>query len=256
MLISDFDGVIVDGMEEYWWSARRAAAQLLPAGVPLPQAVPEAFRQLRPQVHHGWEMPLLAAVIAGHGQPLAAFHMDYAAALAASLQQLAWSEHQLTEALDAVRQQAIASDRQAWLALHRPYPWMLKALQRFDAAGVPWGVLTTKSAGFTTELLSSHQLHPQVIYGREDGPKPEVLQRLLAQASAHGPWRFLEDRRLTLEAVRALPALDAVHCLLVTWGYLRPGDDQDLPSGIKLLKPEVLDQPLAQWPAAAIVQAN
>ena len=190
MLISDFDGVIVDGMEEYWWSARRAAAQLLPAGVPLPQAVPEAFRQLRPQVHHGWEMPLLAAVIAGHGQPLAAFHMDYAAALAASLQQLAWSEPQLTEALDAVRQQAIASDRQAWLALHRPYPWMLKALQRFDAAGVPWGVLTTKSAGFTAELLSGPTLHTQLIYGREVGIKPEVLHRLLSPASAHRPWRL------------------------------------------------------------------
>ena len=72
MLISDFDGVIVDGMEEYWWSARRAAAQLLPAGVPLPQEVPEAFRQLRPQVHHGWEMPPLAAVIARDRAPPAA----------------------------------------------------------------------------------------------------------------------------------------------------------------------------------------
>ena len=84
----------------------------------------------------------------------------------------------------------------------------------------------------------------------------QFLQRLLAQAPASGPWRFLEDRRLTLEAVRALPALDAVHCLLVTWGYLRPGDAQNLPAGIKLLEPEVVDQPLAQWPAAAIVQAN
>ena len=256
MLISDFDGVIVDGMEEYWWSARRAAAQLLPAGAQLPEAVPEAFRRLRPQVHHGWEMPLLAAVIAGYGQPLAAFHADYASALAASLQQLAWPEAQLSEALDAVRQQAIASDRQAWLALHRPYPWMLKALQRLESDGLPWAVLTTKSAGFTAELLSSHQLHPQAIYGREDGPKPEVLQRLLAQDARGGRWRFLEDRRLTLEAVRAVPVLDAVHCLLVTWGYLRPGDERDLPAGIQLLEPERLDQPLAQWPEAAIVQAN
>ena len=169
---------------------------------------------------------------------------------------MAWPQAQLTEALDAVRQQAIASDRQPWLALHRPYPWMLKALQRLESEGLPWAVLTTKSAGFTAELLSSHQLHPQAIYGREDGPKPEVLQRLLAQDSRGGPWRFLEDRRLTLEAVRAVPALDAVHCLLVTWGYLRPGDAQDLPAGIQLLEPERLEQPLAQWPEAAIVQAN
>jgi phosphoglycolate phosphatase-like HAD superfamily hydrolase len=256
VLISDFDGVIVDGMAEYWWSARRAAAQLLPVGSQLPEAVPEAFQQLRPQVHHGWEMPLLAAVIAGYGQPLAAFQSDYAVALAASQQQLGWSQAQLSSALDAVRQQAIATDREAWLKLHRPYPWMLSCLQRLESEGVPWGVLTTKSASFTAELLRSHQLHPLVIYGREDGPKPEVLQRLLAQDASGGPWRFLEDRRLTLEAVRAVPALDGVHCLLATWGYLRPGDDQDLPSGIKLLEPEQLDNPLAQWPEAAIVQAN
>ena len=55
MLISDFDGVIVDGREEYWWSARRAAAELLPAGAQLPEAVPEAFRQLRPQVQRALE---------------------------------------------------------------------------------------------------------------------------------------------------------------------------------------------------------
>ena len=256
MLISDFDGVIVDGMEEYWWSASRAAAKLLPATAQLPEAVPEAFRQLRPQVHHGWEMPLLAAVIAGYGQPVAAFQSDYAAALAASQQQLGWLEAQLTEALDAVRQRAIASDRQAWLALHRPYPWMLKCLQRLEAEGLPWGVLTTKSAGFTAELLRSHQLHPQAIYGREDGPKPEVLQRLLTHDADSGPWHFLEDRRLTLEAVRVVPALNRVHCLLVSWGYLRPGDDRDLPAGIKLLEPEILSSPLAQWPEAAIVQAN
>ncbi|MEA5411583.1 HAD family hydrolase, partial [Synechococcus sp. BA-120 BA3] len=31
LLVFDFDGVLVDGMVEYWWSARRAALALLPA---------------------------------------------------------------------------------------------------------------------------------------------------------------------------------------------------------------------------------
>ena len=175
-----------------WRSTGGRPAALLPSCCrrrPAAEAVPEAFRRLRPQVHHGWEMPLLAAVIAGYGQPVAAF-TRYAAALAASQQQLGWLEAQLTDALDAVRQQAIASDRQAWLALHRPYPWMLKCLQRLEAEGLPWGVLTTKSAGFTAELLRSHQLHPQAIYGREDGPKPEVLQRF--DPRRPGPWHFLK----------------------------------------------------------------
>ncbi|MFN7819100.1 MAG: HAD family hydrolase, partial [Cyanobacteriota bacterium] len=28
LLVFDFDGVLVDGMAEYWWSARRAALRL------------------------------------------------------------------------------------------------------------------------------------------------------------------------------------------------------------------------------------
>ena len=65
-----------------------------------------------------------------------------------------------------------------------------------------------------------------------------------------------EGRPVEGQAVRAVPALNRVHCLLVSWGYLRPGDDRDLPAGIKLLEPEILSSPLAQWPEAAIVQAN
>ncbi|MEB3166827.1 MAG: HAD family hydrolase, partial [Cyanobacteriota bacterium] len=30
LLVFDFDGVLVDGMAEYWWSARRAALSLDP----------------------------------------------------------------------------------------------------------------------------------------------------------------------------------------------------------------------------------
>ncbi len=246
MLISDFDGVIVDGMQEYWWSARRVALSLLPDGVLLPEALPDQFRQLRPRVLHGWEMGVLAAAIAGWGAPASAFAVDYSEALASSLERLAWSPEQLTSTLDAVRQGAIVDDRSAWLALHRPYPWMLAALQRLDAAGEPWRVLTTKSAGFTAELLGSHGLRPQQIHGREDGPKTEVLLRLRAQ----GIWRdrvlFLEDRRLTLEAVLATPGLETVDCRLVSWGYLLPEDGRGLPAGLSLLTPEQLEQSLPQ----------
>ena len=246
MLISDFDGVIVDGMSEYWWSARRVALSLLPDTAALPEALPDQFRQLRPRVLHGWEMGVLAAAIAGWGAPASAFAVDYGEALATSLDRLAWSPEQLTGTLDAVRQGAIANDRSAWLALHRPYPWMLAELQRLDAAGEPWRVLTTKSAGFTGELLASHGLRPQRIHGREDGPKTEVLLRLRAE----GVWRnralFLEDRRLTLEDVLATSGLETVDCRLVSWGYLLPEDLSGLPPGLALLTPEQLEQPFPQ----------
>ncbi|MFM9071980.1 MAG: hypothetical protein ACKOOC_00990, partial [Cyanobium sp.] len=67
LLVFDFDGVIVDGMEEYWWSARRAALELARQGgshgpaLSLPEERPPAFGLLRPLIHKGWEMVLVAA---------------------------------------------------------------------------------------------------------------------------------------------------------------------------------------------------
>ena len=50
----------MDGMPEYWWSARAAALQLAPELV-LPEQAPAGFTSLRPLIHKGWEMVLMAA---------------------------------------------------------------------------------------------------------------------------------------------------------------------------------------------------
>ena len=95
LLIFDFDGVIVDGMNEYWWSARRACLQLNPA-VDLPESTPPQFRQLRPWIHHGWEMVLSAALISEQRGPLEqlgvqAFVHDYTAQCTAALERFGWT---------------------------------------------------------------------------------------------------------------------------------------------------------------------
>ena len=71
LLVFDFDGVIVDGMAEYWLSAWHACLRLeaAPEGS-TPDQVPDAFRQLRPWVHHGWEMVLLAAELPVLNRPV------------------------------------------------------------------------------------------------------------------------------------------------------------------------------------------
>ena len=73
----------------------------------------------------------------------------------------------------------------------------------------------------------------------------------LSTAATRGPrplW-FIEDRRPTLELVRATPGLEAVRCHLVSWGYLAPGDRQGLEgAGIHWLEPETFQAPLARWP--------
>ncbi len=252
MLITDFDGVVIDGMAEYWWAARSCALRLLPSLASLPEKLPPLFATLRPRVLAGWEMPVLAALVGGKALPEVSFHQNYGAALQGSLALLGWKQAELTQLLDQVRQEAIASDRQRWLARHQVFPWMQERLCRFQQDGVPWQVLTTKSAQFTEELLMAHGLEPVAVHGREAGPKPVVLAGLLAErASGRAnqiPWRFLEDRRLTLEEVLRTPGLEDLSCLLVSWGYLLPNDKENLPKRIALLNRETLGLPLDDWP--------
>ena len=73
---------------------------------------------------------------------------------------------------------------------------------------------------------------------------PQKLLRLRQR-----PLWFLEDRRPTLERVRATPGLEAVRCFLVAWGYLAPGDRQGLEEAdIHWLEPATFQSPLAHWP--------
>jgi len=243
LLVFDFDGVLVDGMREYWWSARRAAQSLAP-GLSLPEEAPAGFAQLRPLIHHGWEMVLMAAELGRAAGDPAGLLTDYDGALQPALERWGWTPLQLQEALEAVRAEAIASDRGRWLALHRFFPGVRERLAALEPEGVSWAVLTTKGAAFAAELLAAADLKPVALYGHEHGSKTDVLLQLGPR-----PLWFIEDRRPTLELVRATPGLEAVRCFLVSWGYLAPGDRQGLEeTGIHWLEPRMFQAPLAHWP--------
>ncbi|MCX5942346.1 MAG: HAD family hydrolase [Cyanobacteria bacterium] len=246
LLVFDFDGVLVDGMAEYWWSARRAALALQPQ-VPLPAMAPPGFALLRPLIHKGWEMVLAALELSRPDLDLPAYLAHYRLQLQAALERWQLAPESLQRALETGRHQALDQDRAAWLALHQPYPGVVKRLAQLAAEGSDWIVLTTKGRSFACELLRAHGLEPRAVYGHEQGSKPEVLLRL-AQERPDGPLWFVEDRRATLEQVRATPGLESVRCLLVSWGYLGPEDRQGLPRGIVLLEPDRFAAPLASWP--------
>lgn len=246
LLVCDFDGVLVDGMPEYWWSARRAALALSP-GLALPEQAPPGFARLRPLMHQGWEMVLMAAELSRPDLDLQALLAAYDQALPQALQRRGWGSRQLQGALEEVRRQAMAHDLPAWLALHRFFPGVVERLRRLSGEHGEWLVLTTKGADFARRILEAAELEPRCVYGHEQGSKPDVLERLLADGR---PLWFLEDRRPTLEQVRARPQLEAVRCFLVSWGYLAPGDAENLPDGIAWLEPAQFAQPLAHWPGS------
>lgn len=245
LVVFDFDGVLMDGMPEYWWSARAAALHLAPE-LPLPSEAPVAFARLRPLIHKGWEMVLMAAELARDDLDLEALLADYSAALPVALARWGWHPEQLQQQLERVRADAIAEAPAAWLARHQLYPGVKQRLEHLGKEGARWAVLTTKGAAFAARLLAAAGLEPWALYGHEQGSKPEVLRQLLGQQGC--PLWFVEDRRPTLETVLADSRLAPVRCFLVSWGYLGPLDGQNLPAGIAWLTPERFAAPLAQWP--------
>ncbi len=250
LLVFDFDGVLVDGMEEYWWAARTAALELAAAdgvGLNVPEAIPDSFRRLRPRIHKGWEMVLVAAELGRAGSAaLPTSHQEYGRALEVALARWGWTPDRLQHGLERVREAAIRSDRATWLGRHRFYPWVPGRLTRLAAEGADWLVLTTKGAAFAAELLAAAGLVPEALYGHEDGSKPEVLLRLRERRR---PLWFVEDRRPTLEQVRATAGLEAVRCYLVSWGYLAPEDGDGTEAvGLRWLEPDQFLAPLADWP--------
>ena len=245
LLVFDFDGVLVDGMAEYWWSARRAALALRPQQN-LPELAPPGFAQLRPLIHKGWEMVLAALELSRPDLDLPAYLADYDGQLAAALQRWQLEPAALQSSLETLRSDAIRSDPAGWLALHHPYPGVPERLRQLAGEGSDWLVLTTKGGAFARELLQAYDLEPRAVYGHEQGSKPEVLLRLRQLGR---PLWFIEDRRPTLISVRHTPGLEAVPCFLAAWGYLAPGDGQALAeAGIGWLTPERFEAPLARWP--------
>lgn len=249
LLVFDFDGVLVDGMPEYWWAARQAALRLDPS-LELPAQAPADFARLRPFIHKGWEMVLVAAELARSARARSGDSLieagDYTAALEPTLARWGWTASSLQAVLEEVRDEALRHERQVWLGRHRFYPDVVERLGRLAAEGADWGVLTTKGGAFAAEILAAAGLRPHCLYGHEQGSKPDVLSRLCRLGR---PVWFIEDRRPTLINVRGTPGLEAVRCYLAAWGYLAPGDAEGLAeAGIGWLTPDRFASPLAQWP--------
>ncbi|MGH7275751.1 MAG: HAD family hydrolase [Candidatus Rokuibacteriota bacterium] len=222
ILALDFDGVLCDGMREYFEAAWRAYRRLRPSVEPTPPAgLFERFARLRPVVESGWEMPLLLHALlhgAAEGALLADWRPEAWLADAGLAREAAGTE------LDRVRDEWIARDEAGWLASHRFYPGAIERLRGLARGPVRVCVLTTKEGRFARTLLARQgvELDPAQVYGKEaQRPKRAILAELAAGGGATRVW-FVEDRLRTLEDVKRDPALDAVGLFLAAWGYNTP----------------------------------
>ena len=75
LILFDFDGVIVNGIDEYWFSSKLACEKYLKTSCKYLNIdkyiqVPKIFIEIRPWVKYGWEMILITHEILKIHKPL------------------------------------------------------------------------------------------------------------------------------------------------------------------------------------------
>jgi len=223
ILALDFDGVICDGLIEYFQVAWRTYCHIWsPASKTPPDDLAPIFYRLRPVIETGWEMPvLIKALLAGIGE-------DRILQEWVSLTQEILYSDNLTSSdigtkLDRNRDEWIANDLDGWLSLHHFYPGVLEKITSVLASPVQLYIITTKEGRFVQQLLQKAgiELPATMIFGKEvKRPKYQILAELIQEHKLlpENVW-FVEDRLKTLQVVLNKPNLHGVRLYLADWGY-------------------------------------
>jgi phosphoglycolate phosphatase-like HAD superfamily hydrolase len=226
ILALDFDGVICDGLIEYFEVAWRTYCQVwLPKQDTPPNDLASKFYQLRPVIETGWEMPVLVkALIEGISEEK--ILQEWAKIAQELLLRDNLKATELSSKLDKIRDEWITTDLNSWLSLHKFYPGVIEKLKATDSSIIQLYVITTKEGRFAQQLLKQGglDLPREVIFGKEvKRPKYEILRELIQETktSPESVW-FVEDRLKTLQVVQQQPELNEVRLFLADWGYNTP----------------------------------
>ncbi|MGK7928553.1 MAG: HAD family hydrolase [Spirulina sp.] len=224
LLALDFDGVICDGLKEYFQTTCRAYDRIwTQESLRDRETFANSFYKLRPVIETGWEMPvLLRALVLGETEAQILEDWSKIRDRIIAAEQLKGKA--IAQIVDGVRDEWIARDLEEWLGLHRFYPGVISRIQRIlQEEQTQVVIITTKEGRFAKKLLQQQGLNfPQTsIFGKEvKQPKPETLRQLIANPNTNTDkiW-FVEDRLKTLELVARQPDLTDVDLYLGDWGY-------------------------------------
>ena len=252
LILFDFDGVIVDGMNEYWYSSLMVCkkylnSDILPMNLNINIRVSHTFKEVRPWVKYGWEMVLLTHEIIKKNDPLDDlsrndFLRNYHQNCQDVLTKNSWEPKTLQLYLDKVRQLQISSDLDKWIDFHKPFFQVISFIQKAQEDGCKIGIISTKSSNFTSKILRRFNVYPELIFGYQDGTKLEIISNLIKEYEIIG---FIEDRKKTLLKINENNKTNKIRCFLADWGYLKRSDRLELPKEIILVKLKDLKNILA-----------
>lgn len=255
LIAFDFDGVICNGLLEYFQTAWRTYCQIWsPDQSTPPDGLDDRFYRLRPVIETGWEMPvLIRAQMQGVAEDVILANWGQIA------QQILVEEgleaKALAAQLDGLRDGWIASDVDGWLSLHSFYPGVIDKLRSLLNSPIQPFIITTKEGRFVRSLLQQQDIDfpIQHLFGKEVAkPKHQILRELSIEYATGGAspiiW-FIEDRLKTLQTVQHYADLSHVALYLADWGYNTAPQRQAAQQnpGIQLLSLEKFSQDLSAW---------
>ncbi len=252
VLALDFDGVICDGLKEYFQSAWRAYCELWQRPTDsVPDGVAERFYRLRPVVETGWEMPVVLRAIE-LGKTDAEILQNWQAIAHQLVESEQLDPKRLAATVDGVRDRWIANDLGSWLAEHRFYPGVIARLKTVLASPVHAIIISTKEKRFIQQLLQQQgvDLTNLRIYGKEtQQPKFAILRELKAKFGHEATFWFVEDRLKTLEGIQQKEDLTDVKLFLADWGYNTAAERDAAIANptIRLISLSEFTQPFAAW---------
>jgi phosphoglycolate phosphatase-like HAD superfamily hydrolase len=253
ILALDFDGVICDGLIEYFEVAWRTYCQVwFPANETPPAGLASQFYRLRPVIETGWEMPVLVKALL-EGIAEVEILQDWHNINQRFLLKDNLNAKEISTKLDKLRDEWIANDLESWLSLHRFYPGIIDKLKSTIASTSKLYIISTKEGRFVQQLLHQEgvNLGSEEIFGKEvKRPKYEILRELIQshKTPQETVW-FVEDRLKTLQLVDQQTDLKDVKLFLADWGYntaLEKTTAQNDPR-IQLLSLSQFGQDFSEW---------
>lgn len=229
MLIFDFDGVLIDSLDEVVLTVyNTASGQQMMSAADLPQALIRLFRRNRFHVQPiGDGIQLMNWCLQHYrsepGKILTP--AEYQAIICEASAPIARRSGQVYQ----TRQQFIERDATGWTALHRPFEPLWNALvARGKQAG--FAIVTNKNRA-ATERLCRHfglKIPSENIYSGDSGiSKVENMQRIRQRFGA-ATYYFLDDSLKNLQELdQNLNRQNKLLIpLLAAWGYIGPEDQK------------------------------
>jgi hypothetical protein len=227
MLIFDFDGVLVNSIDEITVTAYNVTTDKLVMRLgDIPGTVPSRFQKNRFHVQSiGDVVPLMHWCIQND-------HLDPDFILTRE-EYLSIRQQETAPLIDRVngffstRKRFVEMDEERWLALNGPFQPIWDALKKYPSETVI--LLTNKNRAAAIHLCRYFGLilKEENVYSGDDGiTKIENLNRI-HQRLDHAPYDFIDDslmnlRELDLHFNRKEPFL---RLILAAWGYTGPGDE-------------------------------